>query len=524
MTVKGSMLQRPSKFEEWAEKAVYRKQTINAYCDNPFIEALPDILDPETANDLLAVYPEYCETDRQKPTEMRQHLIRNAVRFFDPSLVHQDIEERFSGLIRMGYVGRNPIGPSFFPEIRRRVEFMRKSTSYERCYGSTAFGFAILGLPGVGKTSAVEAVLSLYPQIIIHEQYMDRLFSQIQIVHLTLQCPYDGSIRGLCFSFFQEIDKLLGTNYYDRYTRHGRATKDEMMPHMANLASLLGIGVIVIDEVQNLVRTKTDSADHMIRFFVQLINTISIPVVFVGTYEAREVLSGALHQIRRVEGQGDLIWERMQEDAKWDHFIQALWRYQYTQISVELTPTLSHTLYDQSQGITDFAVKVYMLAQIEAITKRKEQVTEKLIEAAAQKHLRLAQPVLDALRIGTAEELLKQPQKDIYIDLDDDTKETVASKAPKQMIGTTSMPSTPTPHESSAVKERQKGKLSPGASQEQKNTSMADAPEPNHSLSKSILQEVISSGKTSNVDPYQALKAEKLVVSGDEFLNDQEIA
>jgi len=88
----------------------------------------------------------------------------------------------------------------------------------------------------------------------------------------------------------------------------------------------------------------------------------------------------------------------MEPDAVWTLFLQALWRYQFTQHVSPLTPELSQALYDETQGITDLAVKVYMLAQIRAMTTGREQVTTGLIHSVAADSLRLAQPMLRALR------------------------------------------------------------------------------------------------------------------------------
>jgi hypothetical protein len=138
----------------------------------------------------------------------------------------------------------------------------------------------------------------------------------------------------------------------------------------------------------------------MLNFFVQLVNTIGIPVVLVGTYKAMSVLSGEFRQTRRGSGQGDLVWDRMEQDDVWELFVESLWRYQYIRKACPLKPELSHALYDVTQGITDFAVKVYMLAQVRAIATGKEAVTENIIRSVAKDSLRLAQPILSALKTG----------------------------------------------------------------------------------------------------------------------------
>jgi len=164
--------------------------------------------------------------------------------------------------------------------------------------------------------------------------------------------------------------------------------------------------VLVIDEIQHLNGSKSGGASRMLNFFVQLVNIIGMPVVLVGTPKARAVLTGEFRQARRAAGQGDLVWDRLPEDALWELFMSALWPYQYTQHPTPLTPALSHALYDESQGILDLAVKLYMLSQGRAITTGQETITEATIRSVAADSLRLAGPMLAALRSGARQRLL----------------------------------------------------------------------------------------------------------------------
>ncbi len=50
------------------------------------------------------------------------------------------------------------------------------------------------------------------------------------------------------------------------------------------------IGVLVIDEIQRLSQARSGGAERMLNFFVQLINTIGVPVVLIGTYKARSLI------------------------------------------------------------------------------------------------------------------------------------------------------------------------------------------------------------------------------------------
>lgn len=398
-------------------KASYLPQEITGYRGNPFIEALPPILTEDEVMEALAYYPPYDDGERQLPSHLRIHLIQSALQLFAPLPIHLDLERRVSRMIRASYQLRNPLSRDFWRFVAEGVESLESSTAVVgNCPRPSPLGFTIIGFPGVGKSTSVESVVSLYPQVIYHSRYADRDFTHAQLVWLKLECPHDGSVKGLCLNFFQAVDDILGTNYEANYAG-GRRTVDEMLPQMARVAANHGLGVLVIDEIQRLSHAKSGGAKRMLNFFVQVANTIGVPVVLVGTYAARAILSGEFHQIRRGTGQGDLVWDRMEEgtwvaeDDKgsrpgvWQLFLESLWLYQYVRTPTPLTEELSHVLYEETQGITDFAAKVYMLAQVRAIVTGEEVVTADIIRSVARDSLRQAQKVLDALRRGDLKSL-----------------------------------------------------------------------------------------------------------------------
>ncbi len=372
--------------------AKYLPQVIEEYKGNPFIEALPPILSAGKAADLLTIEPRYHEAERELDALYRFHCIQRLSRYFQPLDTHIDIEQRVSRSIRQSYVDRNPV-----------ISFDK--TDF-RSVRTTAAGFTVIGMSGVGKTTAMERVLSLYPQCILHTRYAGKPFYLKQLVWMKLDCPYDGSIKGLCLNFFNEMDKILGSEYSKIFPA-SRNTVDTMLVKMSTLASTHGLGLLVIDEIQHLSQAKSGGSEKMLNFFVTLVNTIGVPVVLIGTTKAMPILQSEFRQARRGSGQGDLFWERMPNDLPWEIMLQSMWKYQWTKVLCPLTKELKDTLYDESQGIIDLAVKLYAIAQTKAIADGTEAVTPKLIREVAAEKLCLVKPMLDALRSGNMKKIMQ---------------------------------------------------------------------------------------------------------------------
>ncbi|WP_160679332.1 AAA family ATPase [Clostridium sp. C8-1-8] len=403
------------------ERASYKEQQLEEYMGNPFIEALPPIFFEEEVMDRFTIEPTISNEDRIKPSNLRYHIIKRAKNFVQPLPIHFVVERRLSTLLRRGYLARNPLDKSFLERLKIlnqiRAEASEDAVLEDsmRHIRSTADSLAIIGISGIGKTTAIERLLLMYPQIIKHEEYKGSNFSRTQIVWLKIDCPHDGSLATLCKSFFKAIDDLLGTRYLDKFGYSNRVTSS-MMLHMTTLASMYGIGVLVIDEIQHLLKAK-DEKEEMLNFFVTLSNTIGIPTVLIGTNNAQKIFKGNFRQARRAASEGAIMWDRMTKDsAEWNFFLETLWDFQCLREKTELTEELKDTFYDEAQGITAVAVNLFILAQERAISEDKEKISRELLRVTSKEDLHMIQPMLKALRTNNEEEILAY--EDISINLD----------------------------------------------------------------------------------------------------------
>ncbi len=392
-------------------RAVYSPQFLKEYSDNPLIEALPPIFSYEEVFDLLAVTADYSDKERMLEPHLRLHCVQRIFSVFQPLDRHFDLEQRFSMAIRQGYVSRNPFTPDYARRLQQGYESIKQGKFLANLPANTrniASGFTIIGISGIGKSTAINRILSAYPQIIVHSKYKERSINFYQLSWLKLDCPHDGSIRALCTNFFMAIDKLLGTNYFAKHGSKRNFAVNTMLPIMGQIAQSHCLGALIIDEIQHLSRAKSGGAEEMLNFFVTLVNTIGVPVILIGTNKAMPILQGEFRQARRGSGQGDMVWERMQNDELWQILMEAIWSFQWTKTKTALTQELVDTLYMESQGITDIAVKLYAISQLRAISIGGDEIiTPNLIREVAKDSLTLVRPMLEALKTDDLNEIAK---------------------------------------------------------------------------------------------------------------------
>lgn len=374
--------------------ASYTKQPITEYAGNPLIEALPPILSETTAIELISNFPQpVLAEELELDGAVRIHCIERLRTVVQPFLLHLELESMFSLLIRRGYVGRNPTSA----DTVRHLHSLSGAQRYHDAFKSTADSFSVVGLSGIGKSTALHAILSLYPQTIRHERYEGSQFVHTQITWLKLDCPRDGSLGGFCQQFFHAVGDALGDKDYHK--RHRHRNINDALQQMEQVASTFYIGALLIDELQNLHLAKTGGKESVLNFFLHLVNNIGIPVVFIGTNSMISLFSDVMRVARRSCGGGMVEFKRFEKDnEEWQLLVENLWSYQWCKKTTELTPEIFDALYEHTQGVTDFLVKLLVLSQRYAIQSGSECLSTEIIAKVSNTKMQILKPALSALR------------------------------------------------------------------------------------------------------------------------------
>ncbi len=400
----------------YSVQAEYTEQIVPEYKGIPLIEALPPILSISDAEEVLHYYPPFEKSEKDLEDKDRKHCIERIFEFNQPWDRHIDLEQRISRMIRRSYANRfpsnqdNPLAPSHAHRINEIYEGL-KSKSYKNVNvpALRSSGMTFIGMSGVGKTRSTESILAAYPPMIVHSEYNEKRFDHKQIVWMKIDCPPHTSLKALCQGFLEQYDKITGENTFQKF---GNGTAETISLQIGRIAELCTLGLLVIDEIQNLSTAKSGGQEAVLNFFVNLRNKIGVPVILIGTPKAKSIIQCDFRHARRGSGQqGDMIWSNIDKNDKatWGLILCGIWHYQWTKYDCELTQDLSDAFYDESQGIVDIAIKLFAMAQVRAINTGVEVITEEIVRAVAHEQLRLVQPMLDALRSGDTEKLNQYP-------------------------------------------------------------------------------------------------------------------
>lgn len=380
-------------------------------CDvgNPYIEALPyprndeDIMDAYTKDLLTYQYDDV--KDMSKLEKMLQVSTLRQIRF--PLTFHKNLEFSFYNALLTSYRARTLTNVNSKP-----IEYISNDdvcTTNCILYGdsgtSTNAGFSLIGYSGCGKSSAIETLLSHYPQTIIHKA--DKLKQYVQIVYLVVNCVPNSNFSALYEGIGDAIDKALG-NTQSIYAKEisKTATLGRKMEKVRELIEKFGIGIIIFDEIQliDFDRAKESSFESL----MTLSNRTKVAIAVVGTEDARDKMFRELRTSRRI---GTVINGNQYCDNKkfFSFLVKKLFQYQWFDEPVAVTEDLVEALYSVTKGIVDQLIGIYSCMHYDYLERKNKPIIDaKYIHDIANKYYPGIQHVLAELEsVESARKLMK---------------------------------------------------------------------------------------------------------------------
>lgn len=274
--------------------------------------------------------------------------------------------------------------------------------------------FTIIGTSGIGKSSAISRAINLITENRVIEA--DNPYTRV-VPWVTVQCPFDSSVKGLLLEVLRKVDEVLDSKYYQNALR-ARATTDMLIGSVSQVA-LNHIGMLVVDEIQNVANSKNGKS--LIGALTQLINNSGISICMVGTPESSRFFESAMQLARRSVG---LQYTTMSYDAYFQEFCKVMFSYQYTQQKAEITDGILEWLYEHSAGVTSVVVALIHDAQEIAILNGKEVLNLETLNAAYEQRLSLLHGYIQP-SISQSKQTSKTKKKSSVLDLETTDSEVV---------------------------------------------------------------------------------------------------
>lgn len=254
-----------------------------------------------------------------------------------------------------------------------------KSICQKECNGiiGGSDSFTITGSSGIGKSSAITRAIDLITAKGIIE--VEKPHTKI-IPCVIVQCPFDCSVKGLLLEILRKVDEILNSDYYPKALK-SRVTTD-MLIGCVSQVSLNHIGLLVVDEIQNVVKSKNGKS--LVGMLTQLINNSGISIGMVGTPESVIFFEQALQLARRSLG---LHYGALEYNQFFYDFCKTLFEYQYTKHKTDISDSVVRWLYEHSGGILSVVVSLIHDGQEIAILNGSERLNLQALNEAYEKRL-----------------------------------------------------------------------------------------------------------------------------------------
>lgn len=341
-----------------------------------FTTKLPEMKSGNELISALSIIPKYDKTICQQNQAVRLMALSDLYQIYIPSQMSLEIYSKlYLALLRSMQKKGTQMA------IKQRYEnykAIQQQSSSGILGGSDSF--TIIGTSGIGKSSAISRAISLITENRIIET--DKPYTKI-IPCLIVQCPFDSSVKGLLLEILRKVDEELGTDHYIHAVKSRASTTDMLIGAVSSIA-LNNIGMLVVDEIQNVVNSKNGKS--LIGALTQLINNSGISICMVGTPESTIFFEQAMQLARRSVG---LQYTTMKYDEYFQSFCKVIFKYQFLKNHTEITAAITEWLYEHSAGVVSVVVSLIHDAQEIAILTGKEVLNLDTLNEAYQQRLTL---------------------------------------------------------------------------------------------------------------------------------------
>ena len=335
------------------------------------LQYMPQMLSGRELDEKLAVFPAYDKNIRGKSSTERLIALQDIYQIFVPNTMSREIYAKlYLALLRSLQKKRSILTVRQANENSKMV----RQKSYESIIGGSD-SFTILGPSGIGKSSSISRAINSLTERTVLEFSNAKLIACLQI-----QTPADCSVKSLLLEILRKTDELLHSRYYETAIR-SRSTTDMLIGCVSQVA-LNHIGLLIIDEIQNIVNNKNGKT--LIGTLTQLINNSGVSICMVGTPESAIFFEQERMLARRTLG---LNYTAMEYNNNFRDFCKEIIAYSYVQKTISMDEAMLLWLYNHSGGNASVVISLIHDSQEIAILEGYEQLDISMLNIAFEKRM-----------------------------------------------------------------------------------------------------------------------------------------
>ena len=348
------------------------------------------------------------------PPHIAIHHLMSLRDFHLPSIEECRLHETIDLMVRQNYRYLDPTAATTWSTIsgEHAVPNLRRAPAY---------GAAVVGHSGTGKTEAILHCLRSYPQQVIHHDSFPRLVGgHQQVVWLSINVPPSGRTVDLATDLMREWDRVTGVNRFAADLAKERRDGMKMLDSWRQVATAHFLGVLHLDEVQNLFKLATlkkrrskhgleDNApelsiveDQFLKWILILMNTWQVPLLLSGTPDGISALTRRLSTTERIVTSGYHAFHHFDNatDSRFrTNFLEQLGKYQYVhKKQLPIDDELAQLIIELTGGIQRLIVALWIAAQRIALERNKGDLLLTDFKKAAATYLAPVAPAVAAFR------------------------------------------------------------------------------------------------------------------------------
>jgi len=404
---------------------------LDPYNGNQLVQGLGPILSRAEALDALIYLPEMPSNIGAIPTHIRLHYLMALRDIYIPSFEGARLHETIDLMIRQGYRYRDPKSAETWRMVGGNI------SSHELSRSPSAAAM-VTGFSGTGKTQATLRNLSLYPQVIFHDNFRHMAAGLHQLVYLSVDVPASGRSEDLAANLMMSFDLAMNTSRFSAILQKKRRDGIQMLDEWRQVASSHFLGLLHLDEIQNFFKIQSLEKrrklrnseqglelsiveDACLKTILNINNTWQIPTLMSGTPDGVGAMTKRVATTQRFSGQGyhPLAQFFGADDIRFrDVFFPALCVYQYVQKTLPNTSGFRELIIELTGGIPRVIIALWIAAHRVAFERQDDDLRQEDFERAAKTYLSPLAPAITALRSNDPKQMCRfedlMPRDDGY--------------------------------------------------------------------------------------------------------------